>query len=103
MAAPMSTSMDFKEQIEFPIKCIVIHIKYRDTYRLWKKCIVTPLLTPVNFEIKKLDCIIIRTYYRNVYLYISDEQHYSFIETSALDSTNVGEAFNNLLVGMQTI
>ena len=52
------------------------------------------------FEIKKLDCIIIRTYYRIVYLYISDEHHYSFIETSALDSTNVGEAFNNLLVGM---
>jgi len=23
---------------------IVIHNKYRDTYRLWKKCIVTPLL-----------------------------------------------------------
>jgi hypothetical protein len=22
---------------------IVIHIKYRDAYRLWKKCIVTPL------------------------------------------------------------
>ena len=28
----------------------------------------------------------------------ADEHHYSFIETSALDSTNVGEAFNNLLV-----
>jgi hypothetical protein len=27
---------------------IAIHIKYRDRYRLWKKCIVTPLL--VTFE-----------------------------------------------------
>ena len=45
MAAPMSTSMDFKEQLQFPIKRIVIHIKYRDTYRLWKKCIVTPLFS----------------------------------------------------------
>ena len=45
MAAPMSTSMDFKEQLQFPIKRIVIHIKYRVTYRLWKKCIVTPLLS----------------------------------------------------------
>jgi hypothetical protein len=35
-------------KIQFPIKRIVIriviHIKYRDTYRLWKKCIVTPLV-----------------------------------------------------------
>ena len=41
--------MDFKEQLQFPIKRIVIHIvihiKYRDTYRLWKKCIVTPLVS----------------------------------------------------------
>ena len=44
MAASMSTSMDFKEQLQFPIKRIVIHIKYRDTYRLWKKCIATPLV-----------------------------------------------------------
>ena len=28
-----------------------------------------------------------------------EKYHYSFIETSALDSSNVGEAFNNLLVG----
>lgn len=28
----------------------------------------------------------------------SDDKKFSFIETSALDSTNVGEAFNNLLV-----
>jgi hypothetical protein len=27
---------------KFQMIC-VIHIKYRDTYRLWKKCIVTPL------------------------------------------------------------
>ena len=49
MAVPMSTTMDFKEQLQFPIKLIVIriviHIKHRDTYRLWKKCIVTPLLS----------------------------------------------------------
>ena len=44
MAAPMLTSMNIKEQLQFPIKRIVIHIKYRDAYRLWKKCIVTPLL-----------------------------------------------------------
>ena len=31
--------------------------------------------------------------------YISEKNNYSFIETSALDSTNVTEAFNNLLVG----
>jgi hypothetical protein len=29
---------------------IVIHIKYRNTYRLWKKCIVTPLPNITNFE-----------------------------------------------------
>ncbi|CAC5381424.1 RAB11B [Mytilus coruscus] len=28
----------------------------------------------------------------------ADERHFSFIETSALDSSNVGEAFNNLLI-----
>jgi hypothetical protein len=30
---------------------IVIHtcIKYRDTYRLWKKCIVTPLVPVTQF------------------------------------------------------
>ena len=31
--------------LQFPIKRIVIHIKYCDTDRLWKKCIVTPLLS----------------------------------------------------------
>ena len=35
-------------KLQFPIKRIVIriviHIKYRDTYPLWKKCIVIPLL-----------------------------------------------------------
>ena len=49
MAALMSTGTDFKKQLQFPIKHIVIHIvihiKYRDTYRLWKKCIVTPLVS----------------------------------------------------------
>jgi hypothetical protein len=59
MAAPMSTSMDFKEWLQFPIKpiviCIVIHIKYRDTYRLWKKCIVTPLVqTQVKLNAPKV-------------------------------------------------
>ncbi|XP_078328689.1 ras-related protein Rab-11B-like [Crassostrea virginica] len=29
---------------------------------------------------------------------LAEKYHYSFIETSALDSSNVGEAFNNLLV-----
>jgi hypothetical protein len=29
--------MDFKEQLHFPIKRIVIHIKYRDTYSLVEK------------------------------------------------------------------
>lgn len=29
---------------------------------------------------------------------LAEKHNYSFIETSALDSTNVGEAFNNLLV-----
>ncbi|KAJ8311734.1 hypothetical protein KUTeg_011089 [Tegillarca granosa] len=32
------------------------------------------------------------------YRAITKKHNYSFIETSALDSTNVGEAFNNLLV-----
>jgi len=30
---------------------------------------------------------------------LAEKHNYSFIETSALDNTNVGEAFNNLLVG----
>ena len=35
--------------------------------------------------------------------YFSEKNNYSFIETSALDSTNVTEAFNNLLVGKYLI
>ena len=34
-----------------------------------------------------------------IYMLLVEKYHYSFIETSALDSSNVGEAFNNLLVG----
>ena len=60
MAVPMSTSMDFKEQLQFPIKriviCIVIHIKYRDMYRLWKKCIVTPLVAHL---LRFLGCLVL--------------------------------------------
>ena len=33
----------------------------------------------------------------------TEKNNYSFIETSALDNTNVGEAFNNLLVGESTL
>ena len=36
--------------------------------------------------------------YAWIYIF-SEKNNYSFIETSALDSTNVTEAFNNLLVG----
>ena len=66
MAAPMSTSMDFKEQLQFPIKRIVIriaiHIKYRDTYRLWKRCIATPLIptrSVVFYYTNTFSCILL--------------------------------------------
>ena len=62
MVAPMSTSMDFKEQLQFPIKRIairiIIHIKYRNTYRLWKKCIITPLQFIQDFGLGRVHCIL---------------------------------------------
>lgn len=35
--------------------------------------------------------------------FLVEKYRYSFIETSALDASNVGEAFNNLLVGKNKI
>ena len=50
----MLTSTDFKEQLQFPIKRIVIHIKYRDTYRLWKKVYrYIPTSYQVSFHLAK--------------------------------------------------
>ena len=39
------------------------YIKYRNTYRLWKKCIVTPLVFRVLISLtRKLDCQINNLY-----------------------------------------
>lgn len=66
-----------------------VHTAYllKDLHKIWKKLYCTNLYShfqPIIFVFP---------------FFNSDERHFSFIETSALDSSNVGEAFNNLLIG----